>query len=360
MQKLSGAVFCTYETAENLTILDQINDELVSEIANYSVQSDFSGRTDMEKIKLGVSACLLGHEVRYDGGHKLNHFIRDILGQFADFVPVCPENECGMGIPREALRLTGLPENPRLLTTRTQKDCTQQMLDWAQERLNELEKEDLCGFIFKKDSPSSGLYRVKVYNDSGQAVKNGTGIFAKAFVQRFPLLPVEEDGRLNDADLRENFVESIFVFKRLRELVQKKKSRGALVDFHTRHKLLVMAHSPQHYKIMGKLVAGTSGSLEEMYADYIRTMAEALRLRATPRKHINVLQHIMGYFKKQLSAGEKQELLELLEMYRDGHIPLIVPVTMMNHFVRKYEQPYLREQYYLSPHPLELRLRNHV
>ncbi|MEZ4525484.1 MAG: DUF523 and DUF1722 domain-containing protein [Desulfobacterales bacterium] len=314
----------------------------------------------MEKIKLGVSACLLGHEVRYDGGHKLNHFIRDTLGQFADFVPVCPESECGLGIPREALRLIGSPENPRLIARQTQKDFTHQMRDWAQKRLNELEREDLCGFIFKKDSPSSGLYRVKVYQDSGQPVKSGTGIFAKAFVQRFPLLPVEEEGRLNDADLRENFIESIFVFKRLRELVQKKKSRGALVEFHTRHKLLVMAHSPEHYRIMGKIVAETSGTLEETYAEYIRTMAEALRLKATPRKHINVLQHIMGYFKKQLSAPEKQEILELLELYRSGHIPLIVPVTLMNHFVRKYEQPYLKDQYYLHPHPVELRLRNHV
>jgi len=314
----------------------------------------------MEKIKLGVSACLLGHEVRYDGGHKLNLFIRDILGQFADFVPVCPETECGLGIPREALRLIGSPENPRLLTRQTQKDVTQQMRDWAEKRLNDLEKEDLCGFIFKKDSPSSGLYRVKVYNENGHPVKNGTGIFAKAFTEQFPLLPVEEEGRLNDADLRENFVESIFVFQRLRELVQKKKTRGALVDFHTRHKLLIMAHSVEHYRIMGKIVAGTSGTLEETYAEYIRTMAEALRLKATPRKHINVLQHIMGYFKKQLSPEEKQEILELLELYRNGHLPLIVPVTLMNHFVRKYEQPYLKDQYYLHPHPVELRLRNHV
>ena len=314
----------------------------------------------MEKIRLGVSACLLGHEVRYDGGHKLNHFIRDILGQFADYVPVCPESECGMGIPRETLRLVGTVENPRLMTGKTQKDYTQQMQEWARTRVAELEKEDLCGFIFKKDSPSSGLYRVKVYNDKGQPVKKGTGMFARAFTEHFPLLPVEEDGRLNDPVLRENFIESIFVFTRMRELLQKKKSRGGLVDFHTRHKLLFMAHSPEHYKDMGKLVADASLPLEDRYDKYIPMMAEALRMQATVRKHINVLQHIMGYFKKQLGSDEKQEILEILESYRSAHVPLIVPVTLLNHFVRKYDQPYLKEQYYLNPHPLELKLRNHV
>ncbi|MEE4355802.1 MAG: DUF523 and DUF1722 domain-containing protein [Desulfococcaceae bacterium] len=313
----------------------------------------------MEKIRLGVSACLLGHEVRYNGGHKLNHYIRDVLGQFADFVPVCPETECGMSIPRETLRLEGSPDNPRLVTGKTKIDHTQQMLDWAHRRVEELEKENLCGFIFKKDSPSSGLYRVKVYNDKGQPVKKGTGMFAGVFTRHFPLLPVEEDGRLNDPGLRENFIESIFVFKRMREMLQK-KSRGALVDFHTRHKLLFMAHSPVHYKEMGKLVADGSQTAEESIGQYIPLMAEALCLRATPRKHINVLQHIMGYFKKQLTPDEKQEILEILENYRKAYVPLIVPVTLMNHFVRKYSQPYLREQYYLNPHPLELRLRNHV
>ncbi len=314
----------------------------------------------MEKIKLGVSACLLGENVRYNGGHQLDRFIRDHLGQWVEYVPVCPETECGLGVPRETMRLEGDPQSPRLITHKSKSDLTDKMARWAQKRVVELEKENLCGFIFKKGSPSSGLMRVKVYNDKGMPVQNGVGMFARAFTEHFPQLPVEEDGRLNDPKLRETFIENLFVFKRLRELLQKKKRRGALVDFHTRHKLLLLSRSQKHYRLMGKLTAGASDAINEIYDQYQQLLAEALALKSTIKKNINVLQHIMGYFKKQLSADEKQELLELIGLYRDGHAPLIVPITMMNHYVRKYDQPYLQQQYYLNPHPVELHLRNHV
>lgn len=313
----------------------------------------------MERIKLGVSACLLGEEVRYNGGHQLDRFIRDHLGQWVEYTPVCPETECGLGVPRETMRLEGDPQNPRLITRKSKADLTEKMARWAQKRVVELEKENLCGFIFKKGSPSSGLMRVKVYNDKGMPVQNGVGMFARAFTEHFPHLPVEEDGRLNDPKLRETFIENIFVFKRLRELLQKKKSRGALVDFHTRHKLLLLSRSQKHYRLMGKLAAG-SDAINAIYAQYQDLLVQALALKTTTKKNINVLQHIMGYFKKQLSADEKQELLELINLYRDGHVPLIVPITMMNHYVRKYDQAYLKQQYYLNPHPVELHLRNHV
>jgi uncharacterized protein YbgA (DUF1722 family)/uncharacterized protein YbbK (DUF523 family) len=314
----------------------------------------------MEKIKLGVSKCLLGENVRYDGGHKLDRFIRDTLGVYVEFVPVCPEVECGMSIPREALRLVGDADNPRLITQKTGKDYTGQMTQWAQARVKDLEKEELCGFIFKSGSPSSGMERVKVYTPNGMPEKKGVGMFARIFMAHFPLLPTEDDGRLNDPGLREHFIESIFVFKRLRELMGKKKTRGALVDFHTRHKLMIMSHSPSHYKRMGQLVADADKSPDTLYAEYKDLLGEALRLKATVRKNVNVLQHIMGYFKKQISADEKQEVMEILDLYLNRHVPLIVPITLLNHYVRKYDQPYLREQYYLNPHPIELNLRNHV
>jgi uncharacterized protein YbgA (DUF1722 family)/uncharacterized protein YbbK (DUF523 family) len=311
-------------------------------------------------IKLGVSRCLLGDKVRYDGGHKLDRFIVNTLGQYVTFVPVCPEAECGLGIPREAMRLVGSPESPRLVTRKSGIDHTERMRTWAAARVRELEAEDLCGFIFKSGSPSSGMERVKVYTDKGMPHKKGVGRFAAAFMSHFPLLPVEDDGRLNDPKLREHFIELIFVFRRLRELLAGEKKMGRLVDFHTRHKLLIMAHSPNHYRMMGKLVADAALSPEEKYLRYETLMGEAMKLKTTVKKNINVLQHIMGYFKNDLTADEKQEILEYLGHYRDGHVPLIVPITLLNHFVRKYDQPYLKQQHYLHPHPIELQLRNHV
>lgn len=315
----------------------------------------------MEKIKIGISSCLLGNPVRYDGGHKLDHFLRDTLGQYVDYVPVCPEVECGMSVPREAMRLEGKPDAPRLMTRSTREDKTDMMTNWAKKRVTQLEAEDLCGFIFKSDSPSSGMERVKVYDDKGMPAKTGIGIFARIFMEKFPLLPVEEEGRLHDAELRENFIERIFTLRRWREIRSMKSGRGALVDFHTRHKYLLLSHSTKNYQAMGKLVAGqrTKG-LQDLRSQYEAWLMEALKLKTTPKKNVNVLQHMMGYFREQLSGDEKKELLEILDHYQKGLLPLIVPVTLIGHYVRKYDQPYLKQQVYLNPHPLELQLRNHV
>lgn len=314
-----------------------------------------------ERIKLGISTCLLGENVRYDGGHKLDRFLRDTLGRYVAYVPVCPEAECGLGIPREAMRLEGHPDAPRLITHKTRIDLTETMLSWAKKRVKELEAENLCGFIFKSDSPSSGMERVKVYSSQGMPAKTGVGLFARSFLDHFPLLPVEDEGRLHDPGLRENFIERIFTLKRWREALAAGKLRSAVVNFHTRHKLLLMAHSPKHYTLMGKLVAGQKAlSVGDLRADYEKLLLTALALKATPAKHVNVLEHMMGYFKKDLSAAEKQELLEIIGQYKAGFIPLVVPVTLINHYVRKYDSPYLKEQVYLKPHPLELKLRNSV
>ncbi|MGA2957986.1 MAG: DUF523 and DUF1722 domain-containing protein [Thermodesulfobacteriota bacterium] len=315
----------------------------------------------MEKIRLGVSTCLLGEKVRYDGGHKLDHFLTDTLGQYVDYVPVCPEVECGFGIPREPFRLVGDPQDPRLVTTRTNQDHTERMAQWAWKRVEELEKEGLCGYIFKSGSPSSGMERVKVYDSNGVPRKVGVGIFARVFMEHFPLLPVEDEGRLNDRELRENFIERIFTLKRWRETLLQKQNLGNLINFHTRHKLLILSHSPEHYRTMGRVVAqGKDIPLKPLYDTFQTLLMEALQRKTTAKKNANVLQHMVGYFKEQISVDEKQELLEIIDQFRRGYFPLIVPITLTNHYVRKYNQPYLKEQEYLNPHPLELQLRNHV
>ena len=314
-----------------------------------------------EKIRLGISACLLGEKVRYDGGHKWDRFITDTLGKYVEFVPVCPEVECGLNIPREAMRLIGEPRNPRLVTVRSGVDYTDRMLTWAHKRVMELEKEELCGFIFKSDSPSSGMERVKVYGPSGSPTKTGVGVFARAFMDHFPLLPVEEEGRLHDPTLRENFIEAIFTLKRWREMLALDGGRGALVDFHTRHKLLIRSHSPVHLRLLGKLVAQAAAlPIPKLYGNYQKLLLEGLGRKTTSKKNTDVLYHLMGYFKADLSAEEKQELRELIDLYYRGLVPLIVPVTLISHYVRKYDQPYLKGQWYLNPHPIELQLRNHV
>jgi uncharacterized protein YbgA (DUF1722 family)/uncharacterized protein YbbK (DUF523 family) len=316
----------------------------------------------MEKpIRIGISTCLLGENVRFDGGHKHDRFLTDTLGQYVEYVPVCPEVECGLGIPREAMRLIGDPASPRLVTTHTSRDMTERMLAYAGARVAELEKEDLGGFVFKSGSPSSGMERVRVYNDKGMPSLKGVGLFAGAFMEHFPLLPVEEDGRLNDPLLRENFIERIFALKRWRQLVIEGQKRGNLIDFHTKQKLLILSHSPKLYQAMGQLVASQKAlPVNELYEKYQALLMEALKLKTTPRKNANVLGHMMGYFKKELASDEKKELLGIIDTYRNGYVPLIVPITLMNHYVRKYNQPYLKEQVYLNPHPVELQLRNHV
>ena len=315
----------------------------------------------MEKIRLGISACLLGQKVRYDGGHKLDCLLTDTLGQYVRYIPVCPEVEAGFSIPREPFRLIGPPKNPRLVTIRTSQDQTARMLQWARKRTKELGKEGLCGYIFKSGSPSCGIEGVKVYGQNGVPAKVGVGIFARVFMEHFPLLPVEDEGRLSDPFLRENFIERIFTLKRWRETLLQRQNLGNLINFHTRHKLLILSHSPEYYRTIGKVVAqGKDIPPKTLYDKYQTLLKEALRRKATTKKNANVLQHMIGYFKEHISADDKQELLEIIEQFRLGYLPLLVPITLMNYYARKYNQLSLKGQYYLKPHPLELQLRNHV
>jgi uncharacterized protein YbgA (DUF1722 family)/uncharacterized protein YbbK (DUF523 family) len=313
------------------------------------------------KPRIGISTCLLGERVRHDGSHRRDRLLTDVIGEFVQWVPVCPEMECGLPVPRESMHLEGSPESPRLITTRSRVDHTDRMLTWCSKRLKELEKDSLCGFIFRKKSPSSGMERVRVYDEEGVPRARGAGIFAMQFMQHFPLLPVEEDGRLHDHRIRENFIERIFCLMRYRELLATNANVGGLVDFHTDHKIQIMAHNQKVCREMGALVAHAKGlKKNELFTQYERLLLSALARKATSRSNANALMHMMGYFKRVLTADEKQELLGTLDQYRGELVPLIVPITLIRHYVRKYEQSYLRRQTYLNPHPVELKLRNHA
>ncbi len=316
-------------------------------------------------IPVGISACVLGQGVRFDGGHKLDRFIRDTLGAYVRFVPVCPEVEMGLGVPRETLRLARGGDDEggavRLVAPRSGTDHTERMESFARMRVMQLGKENLCGYILQNGSPSCGMERVRVYSKPGVApARNGRGLFAQELMRQLPNLPVEEDGRLNDAGLRENFVERIFAYRRFRTLFGGAWQMGDLVAFHAREKLLLLAHDRTTYQELGRLVAGAKGRDRDQVAiEYEALFMAGLRKMATRGKQTNVLEHIAGYFKKLIDASDRQELQEVIASYRAGHVPLVVPVTLLKHHVRRHDIEYLAQQTYLDPHPIDLMLRNH-
>ena len=312
-------------------------------------------------IRIGISACLLGEKVRYDGGHKRDPYIVETLGRYVEWVPVCPEVEMGLGTPRETLRLVRIGGDVHMVMPKTGADHTDTMREFANRRVRELGKGILHGYILKKDSPSCGMERVRVFDAKGVPAKSGRGLFAEALLGHFPNLPVEEEGRLTDPRLRENFIERVFAYHRLRQLFASHWKAGDLVAFHTAHKLLLMAHSPLAYAALGRLVAEAKKMWRgELHAKYESEFMTALRQLATTRRQTNVLLHILGYFHDQLDADSRQELLGVMDDYRHGLVPLVAPITMIRHYVRRFDVAYLRGQVYLEPHPKELMLRNHV
>jgi uncharacterized protein YbgA (DUF1722 family) len=269
--------------------------------------------------------------------------------------------EVGMGLPRESVRLLAPAASPRMVAERSGKDWTDAMNTFSAQRARELARLDLSGYVLKKDSPSCGMERVRIYTLRAGATRDGTGLFASALIKEMPLMPVEEEGRLNDAALRENFIERIFAYRRWQDLASGAKSVGALVAFHTAYKFQLLAHSESDYRALGRLVAAAKGlPLAETYERYGRGFMKALRAAATTKTHTNVLEHMMGYFSGELSRDERQELVEVIRDYRRRLVPLIVPVTLVRHYVAKYHVEYLQHQSYLAPSPKELMLRNHV
>lgn len=311
-------------------------------------------------IRIGVSSCLLGEQVRFDGGHKRDNFLVKVFGAYVEWVPVCPEVEVGMGVPRETIRLERNGDLVQLVAPKSQTDHTKSMRKWARSRLKELAREDLSGYVLKSKSPSCGMERVPVY-ENGMPHKNGRGLFAEELIERFGNLPVEEEGRLNDPVLRENFIERVFAYHRLQATFNGRLRPREIVAFHTAHKFLVMAHSPKHYRALGRLVAGVKTiPAKEFREHYEKGFMDAMRLHATVGKHSNVLEHILGYLSDFLERDARQELLEVIGDYRQRLVPLVVPLTLIRHYVRKHNVAYLAGQLYLEPHPKELMLRNHV
>jgi len=314
------------------------------------------------KIPIGISACLLGENVRFDGGHKHDAFLTDTLGPYFDYVPVCPEVGCGLSVPRESMHLVGTPEHNRLIGNKTGADYTEQMQAYCDRTVAELRTRNLLGFIFKAKSPSSGLFRVKLYQPDGNPTTHYTsGLFARAFTRAYPTLPCEEDGRLYDPVLRENFIERIFALKRFREEVVAEPSVRALQTFHACAKYLLMAHAPEGLQELGRLAAAaTPANLDATLTDYETRFLAIMAEHATVGRHVNVLQHMQGYFSEQLTPQEREELGFVLDEYAREQVPLIVPVTLFRHYIFKYQISYLMQQHYLYPHPAELKLRNHA
>ena len=309
---------------------------------------------DAAPIRVGVSSCLLGEQVRFDGGHKRSDFLVETLGRFVEFVPVCPEMEIGLGVPRETLRLVRKGDAVRLVADKSGLDHTDKMNTFAQRRTIALGREDLSGYVLKKNSPSCGMERVRVYGASGMATREGAGLFASALMRRYPSLPIEEEGRLNDPHLRENFVERVFAYRRLRSFFSARWTLGGLVQFHTAHKLVLMAHSPKAYSELGRFVANAKRlARDDIRNDYEFAFMAALKKLATTARHTNVLQHMLGYLREHLDPASRAELVALIDDYRRRLVPLIVPITLFRHYVREFDVAYLRGQVYLEPHPKE-------
>jgi uncharacterized protein YbgA (DUF1722 family)/uncharacterized protein YbbK (DUF523 family) len=312
-------------------------------------------------IRLGVSSCLLGSEVRFDGGHKRDRFVTDLLGSFVEWVSVCPEVEVGMGTPRPALRLLRDGDDLRMVEIKSGRDHTRAMEQYSAERVRQLRGLELCGYILKKDSPSCGMTRVKVYAEKGMPTRQGSGLYASALMAAFPNLPVEDEGRLNDPKLRENFIERVFAYRRVTDLFSGRWTREQVVEFHTAHKLQLLAHSPAIYRELGRLVATLKQTPRSTFCEtYERVFMAALAHVASRGRNANVLQHAAGHLKQSLDSASRGELAELIHDYRNGLVPLVVPVTLISHHVRRHGIDYLRGQVFLEPHPKELMLRNHV
>ena len=311
------------------------------------------------EIRIGISRCLLGENVRYDGGHKHDSFITGTLANYFSWVPVCPEMEIGLGSPRESMKLAEINGTVHLVTNKTGQDLTDKMNSFANLRITELQKESLHGFILKKDSPSCGIFRVRVQNESDSIQRKGRGLFAEALIKKYPDLPMEEEGRLQDWKLRENFIERVFSYYRWLDFVNSHPRAKDLVNFHTRQKFAILAHSRTHYQQLGQLVAQAGKKpIHKILTEYRSLYMNALAVHTTPRKQANVLYHLMGYLKKALDAEDKSELVEMIENYRCGIIPLIVPLTLLNHHFRRHPDSWVQEQTYLNPYPAELMLRN--
>lgn len=312
-------------------------------------------------IKLGISSCLLGNPVRFNGGHKQSQLCSDTLARHFEFVPICPEVAIGLGTPREPIRLVGDPDNPSAVgTVHPELDVTDALTRYGERIAAEV--NDISGYILMQKSPSCGMERVKIYQANGHpGPEGGTGLFARALMRALPDLPIEEDGRLNDPVLRENFLTRIFAYAEWQRLLSAGLTRKALVDFHSRYKYQLMATDPLQYKALGRMVATVGNTpLDEFAPPYFSQLMAALKKTASRGNHSNVLQHLSGYLKHDLGSEDKKELQHLITQYREGIVPLVVPLTLLKHHFRRHPDRYVANQVYLQPHPEDLSLRNGI
>lgn len=315
---------------------------------------------DAARPLLGVSSCLLGEEVRYDGGHKRDAFLADVLSEHFEFRPVCPEVAIGLGTPRPPIHLRDVGRGIRVVGVRDPgRDYTGALRDHGRRMAEAM--GGISGYVFKAGSPSCGVWRVPVHRDDGPPAKSGRGAYADAFIKARPLLPVEEEGRLQDPVLRENFVARVFAYRRWQDTVASGLTPEALVRFHAIHKLILMSHDERAMRALGRLVAGAGrGDLHALADEYIRDFMWALEKLATRRRHADVLMHLMGYFKKKIDAADKQALLDVIHAYRRGEVSRSVPLQRMRDHFSAHPHPYVTGQVYLDPYPRNLMLRNTV
>lgn len=308
-------------------------------------------------IKIGVSKCLLGFNVRFDGGHRQNRFCKDELSRIFNFIPLCPEVGIGLSTPRKTIRLVGEPEAPRAVQSDDPtKDYTQALQGFAEDN-NQLLSQ-MSGYIFCKASPSCGVERVKVYRDSGQAEKSGTGIFAAKVRQMYPLMPLEEDGRLNDPLLRDSFIKRVFIYNEWQRLIQKGISPKRLYQFHSRHKFTLLAHCQPTYRMLGPLISGvTEKNIRQISTHYISSLMAALKLTSSRKNNTNVLMHLQGFLKDKLSSGDRAELAKCILDYRNGTQTILSVLTLFKHYLRKHPVPYVEQQSYLNPYPEKLAIQ---
>jgi uncharacterized protein YbgA (DUF1722 family)/uncharacterized protein YbbK (DUF523 family) len=314
----------------------------------------------MSKIILGVSSCLMGNTVRHDGGHKRNVYILSTLAEYFDFRTYCPEMAIGLGVPRPTIRLTRSGAGVRLTDSdNTGMDLTDAMNRWSGQATEGM--RDLSGFILKNNSPSCGMERVRVYDGNGAPTRDGVGLFASALMQAMPWLPVEEEGRLNDPMLRENFIERVFVYYRWQRLIEDGLTVASLMEFHKRHKFILLAHNEEEYRQLGPLIAGVNNeNIQQVADEYLQRLMKSLAARSSRKRHTNVLMHVMGFLKNRIDSDDKQEMIEVMDSYRLGQVPLIVPVTLMRHHLRRFPDDYISSHYYMNPYPEELMLRNSI
>ncbi|GAB4300933.1 MAG: DUF523 and DUF1722 domain-containing protein [Methylophaga sp.] len=320
-----------------------------------------SGLSQQMKIKVGISSCLMGESVRYDGSHKHLKLVTDSLSRYFEFVPECPEMGVGMGVPRKPIRLVGNVDDPRAVAIHDARlDYTDALTAYGEHKARE--HDDLCGYIFMKNSPSCGVFRVKVYQDNGYPAQTpGRGLYARAFMAQQPLLPVEESGRLSDSILRENFITRVFAYANWQALKKEGLTISRILDFHVRYKYCLMARSPEKYAELGRLLADAGKHEPEQLGErYFTALMGTLAKLASRQTHTNVLMHLQGYLKKKISSREKEELGRIIEQYRTAQLPLIVPVTMLKHHFNNHPDPYINRQAYLQPYPDDLGLRNDI